>query len=104
MSVKTLEEIDLEIAKKKRELESVEGSPCEVYTRIVGYYRSLKNWNPGKREEYRHRVLFDDGVAVPETLEKPVSGLSQGAERRSTFIPEKAGLSSVVAQFGELRV
>ena len=35
------------------------GSQTEIYTRIVGYYRSLKNWNRGKREEYRHRVTFD---------------------------------------------
>ncbi len=34
------------------------GAETEIYTRIVGYYRSLKNWNRGKREEYRHRVTF----------------------------------------------
>ena len=32
--------------------------PTEIYTRIVGYYRSLANWNAGKREEYNHRVTF----------------------------------------------
>jgi anaerobic ribonucleoside-triphosphate reductase len=26
--------------------------PCEVYSRIVGYLRPLRNWNKGKRQEY----------------------------------------------------
>ncbi|MFW5776693.1 MAG: anaerobic ribonucleoside-triphosphate reductase, partial [Spirochaetota bacterium] len=41
------------------------GEETEIYTRIVGYYRSLKNWNRGKREEYRHRVTFDAADALP---------------------------------------
>jgi glutaredoxin len=32
--------------------------PTEVYTRIVGYYRSVANWNKGKRDEYNHRKTF----------------------------------------------
>jgi ribonucleoside-triphosphate reductase len=34
------------------------GRETEVYTRIVGYYRALKNWNRGKTEEYGQRTLF----------------------------------------------
>jgi ribonucleoside-triphosphate reductase len=34
------------------------GAECEVYARIVGYYRSVKNWNAGKVEEYKHRLNF----------------------------------------------
>jgi ribonucleoside-triphosphate reductase len=30
----------------------------EVYSRIVGYYRPLKNWNEGKGEEYSHRKTY----------------------------------------------
>lgn len=29
--------------------------PCEIYTRVVGYYRPVKQWNPGKKEEYKDR-------------------------------------------------
>ena len=25
--------------------------PCEVYSRVVGYYRPVNNWNMGKRQE-----------------------------------------------------
>ena len=55
---RTLEEIDAEIAQVKKELEDVHGTPSEVYARIVGYYRSVRNWNKGKREEYGKRKLF----------------------------------------------
>jgi transcription elongation factor Elf1 len=34
-------------------------NPTEVYTRIVGYYRPVNQWNRGKKEEYRHRKLFE---------------------------------------------
>jgi len=34
------------------------GTETEVYTKIVGYYRNLKNWNKGKREEYKYRVPY----------------------------------------------
>ncbi len=26
---------------------------CEVYSRIVGYFRPIQNWNPGKRQEFQ---------------------------------------------------
>jgi ribonucleoside-triphosphate reductase len=55
---RTVEEIDREIERLKKEYEIAEGTPTEVYTRIVGYYRSVKNWNKGKKEEYRYRRLF----------------------------------------------
>ena len=28
----------------------------EVYSRVVGYYRPIKNWNKGKTEEFADRV------------------------------------------------
>jgi len=34
------------------------GKETEVYARIVGYYRAIKNWNMGKKEEKKHRVAF----------------------------------------------
>jgi len=29
--------------------------PVEVYSRVVGYFRPVKNWNKGKVEEYAER-------------------------------------------------
>ena len=31
----------------------------EVYSRITGYYRPVKNWNDGKAEEYKNRKVYD---------------------------------------------
>jgi len=31
---------------------------CEVYSRVVGYLRPVKQWNEGKKAEYAQRVEF----------------------------------------------
>jgi len=46
------------LAQLKADLLTVEGTPTEVYSRIVGYYRSVRNWNAGKREEFGKRKEF----------------------------------------------
>jgi ribonucleoside-triphosphate reductase len=35
------------------------GEETEVYSRITGYYRPVKNWNDGKTEEFKERKLYD---------------------------------------------
>ncbi len=35
------------------------GSECEVYSRVCGYHRPVKNWNKGKREEFKERKAYD---------------------------------------------
>ncbi|MDR0410717.1 MAG: hypothetical protein LBH75_01925 [Treponema sp.] len=56
--MRTIEAIDKDLAKARESLAHVEGRPAEVYSRIVGYYRSVRNWNRGKREEYGERLLY----------------------------------------------
>ncbi len=34
---------------------------CTVFSRIVGYLRPVDQWNEGKQEEFKERVLFDKG-------------------------------------------
>ncbi len=34
------------------------GAETEVYSRVVGYYRPVSNWNKGKQEEYKQRKFF----------------------------------------------
>ena len=55
---KSIKNIDKQIKTLKDKLETVRGTETEVYTRIVGYYRAVSNWNKGKREEYNHRLPF----------------------------------------------
>ncbi len=35
------------------------GSECEVYSRVVGYMRPVKQWNDGKQAEFSIRKTFD---------------------------------------------
>jgi len=56
--MKTKQQINNQIEKLKQKLKIVEGTKTEIYTRIVGYYRPLKNWNKGQREQYKNRKLF----------------------------------------------
>jgi len=53
-----IESINKQIADKKVQLANVKGTETEVYTRIVGYYRQVKNWNNGKRAELKIRKPF----------------------------------------------
>ena len=32
--------------------------PVEVYSRVVGYFRPVNQWNKGKREEFSERREF----------------------------------------------
>ncbi len=41
------------------------GADTEVYSRITGYYRPVKNWNDGKRQEYQDRKTYSvDGIGT----------------------------------------
>lgn len=34
------------------------GMATEVYSRVCGYHRPIKNWNKGKKEEFRDRRTY----------------------------------------------
>lgn len=53
-----IKEIDNQIAVKKKELSEVNGTECEVYSRIVGYYRPLNQFNEGQAAQYKIRKLY----------------------------------------------
>lgn len=62
--MRKLEEIEKDLEQVRGELSNLKGAPAEVYSRIVGYYRSVRNWNKGKREEYGERRLYDMETSV----------------------------------------
>lgn len=33
--------------------------PCDVYSRIVGYLRPVRQWNVGKQAEFKKRKVFN---------------------------------------------
>ena len=39
------------------------GEETEIYSRITGYYRPVKNWNDGKAQEYKDRKSYDIGTS-----------------------------------------
>lgn len=77
--MRQLTEIDREIADVKAQLTNVEGTPTEIYTRIVGYYRSLKNWNRGKREEYGYRRTYETELSGAEAAPGALLGAGPAA-------------------------
>ena len=82
--------IDAQIGALKEELGRVHGRKTEVYSRIVGYYRSVNNWNRGKREEYRYRRTY----AYPTSL--PAGKTTESAlPCKTTSLPR--GLDAVVS-------
>lgn len=48
------------------------GMTTEVYSRITGYYRPVQNWNDGKSQEYKNRVVYD---IANSTLKRPVTAM-----------------------------
>lgn len=34
------------------------GNKTEVYSRVVGFYRPVQQWNDGKQQEFKERKLF----------------------------------------------
>ncbi len=44
------------------------GKETEVYSRITGYYRPVKNWNDGKAQEYKDRLVYN---VCKSTIKKP---------------------------------
>ena len=49
---------EAKLAELKEELKDVHGTECEVFSRVVGYYRPVQNWNKGKQEEFAMRKTY----------------------------------------------
>lgn len=48
---------------KEIELTDEERQPCEIWTRVMGYYRPLSLFNTGKKGEFYDRVNFKEEKA-----------------------------------------
>ncbi len=44
--------------------EAVCGESCEVFSRVVGYYRPVMQWNLGKREEFKDRKEYGIQISL----------------------------------------
>ena len=57
------------------------GAETEVYSRITGYYRPIKNWNDGKTKEYEMRKEYDMCKALKATKKKAVKTNSKSKSK-----------------------
>ena len=91
--MRNLEDIERDLAQAREALSSVEGTPAEVYSRIVGYYRSVRNWNRGKREEYGERRLYlinDDVQSAATPFPKTPVAVEAAATAGTRVLAEAA--------------
>ncbi len=40
-----------------------ERQECEIWTRVMGYYRPVSEFNIGKKSEHAERLVFTEGKA-----------------------------------------
>ncbi len=70
------------------------GKETEVYSRITGYYRPVKNWNDGKSQEFKDRVVYNieksvmTREAAPEETKDEGCCADAGAEKVLLFTTE----------------
>ncbi len=50
-------------------------TPCEVYTRVMGYIRPVSGYNPGKRSEFYGRKYFEESKVDNSEFIKKYSNL-----------------------------
>ena len=90
------------------------GQKTEVYSRITGYYRPVQNWNDGKAQEYKDRMVYeighstlthngplpapqDDAPAEQITITAPISTASTEPAAASTAASTEAPAATATA-------
>lgn len=49
---------------KEIKLDDAERQECEIWTRVMGYFRPVEAFNVGKKSEYAERKCFSEKKAV----------------------------------------
>lgn len=57
---------------------SAKRTPCEIWTRIMGYYRPVSHANKGKKSEHYSREFFKIDEAMLEDNKKFIKEYSNG--------------------------
>ena len=71
------------------------GEKTEVYSRITGYYRPVQNWNDGKSQEYKDRVVYAENKLTGKkplylnSSSEEVPGAECVAQNEEASVPEK---------------
>ena len=56
------------------------GEKTEVYSRITGYYRPVQNWNDGKTQEYKSRLVYTPSKFASKAPKAEVGSASAECE------------------------
>ena len=83
------------------------GDATEVYSRITGYYRPVQNWNDGKAQEFKDRVVYDiansvmkprDAKNTVKETKEPTWVETEGAKRVMLFTTQTCPNCKVVSK------
>ena len=58
---------------------------CEVFSRVVGYYRQTRQWHDGKQEEFRVRKTFDEKKTMKHKFKDEKTGKEPDKETLIAF-------------------
>lgn len=62
------------------------GSATEVYSRVVGYYRPVQQWNNGKREEFKDRLEYLEDKGINGEIKVKVAYEEGGTTSEAEFV------------------
>ncbi len=63
------------------------GQEAEVYSRITGYYRPVKNWNAGKTQEYKNRTSYVPASSALKRGAKAAAKIEEAVEKQRNQAP-----------------
>ncbi len=62
----------------------------EVFSRVVGYFRPVNNWNEGKKEEFKERKEFTEEKSMQNKLyEEPKTNTTTQTENQDEALKAK---------------
>lgn len=61
------------------EIDDKDRTPCECWTRVMGYFRPFSHFNKGKKSEFKERVWFTEAKARPSS--RPCKGQRMKSEQ-----------------------
>ena len=72
------------------------GAVTEVYSRIVGYYRPIRQWNEGKKEEFKDRLEYSEAASLNSRVEIAVNaeGVQEAATEQDVMSTDSSLISS----------
>ena len=45
--------------------------PCQIYSRVTGYFQPVDKWNAGKMQEFKERKEFSEAVSIKTSRNRP---------------------------------